>query len=62
MTKDELRHIGQQLYGPLWKAKLARELGRSRFTIYRWARTGVPSEPAAKRIRELFPAPPSEAI
>jgi predicted transcriptional regulator len=54
MNRHELAEIGRELYGPAWKAKLAKELGRSRFTVYRWAagKTEV-SGPAAERIREL---------
>ncbi len=54
MTKEELATIARQLYGPLWKAKLSRELGWSRFTVYRWAagKTAI-HKAAARRIREL---------
>ena len=60
MTKDELSTIGKHLYGPKWKGKLAEELGRSRFTVYRWARTGVPSKSSATRIRSLATSPGKE--
>ena len=53
MTKDELAQIGRTLYGPAWKGRLAAELGRSRFTIYRWAAGKPLPECAAVRIREL---------
>lgn len=53
MTKDELAEIGCRLYGAEWKGKLAAELGRSRFTIYRWAAGKPMPEPAKVRIRQL---------
>ena len=53
MTKEELTEIGRKLYGSCWKGKLAHVLGRSRFTVYRWAKEGVKHEAVVKRIREL---------
>lgn len=54
MTKEELATIAHQLYGPHWKAKLAEEIGWSRFTVYRWAagKTAI-HKAAERRIREL---------
>jgi len=54
MTKEELQEIGRKLYGPAWKAKMARDLARSPATIFNWVagRIDIP-ETAARRIREL---------
>lgn len=54
MTRDELQEIGRKLYGPAWKAKMARALARSPATIFNWVagRSDIP-ETAARRIREL---------
>lgn len=54
MTRDELQQIGRRLYGPAWKAKMARELARSPATIFNWVagRIDIP-ETAARRLREL---------
>lgn len=53
MTKDELATIGRGLFGPAWKGKLAAEMGRSRFTVYRWAAGNPIPAPAVTRIRHL---------
>ena len=54
MTQDELASIGRKLYGDEWKAKLAREIGWSRYTLYRWANGKAAVHPsAAKHIRDL---------
>lgn len=54
MTRDELQQIGRKLYGPAWKAKMARELARSPATVFNWVagRIDIP-ETAARRLREL---------
>lgn len=54
MTKEELQEIGRRLYGPAWKAKLARELARSPATVFNWVagRIAIPKT-AERRIREL---------
>lgn len=57
MTREELQEIGRRLYGPAWKAKMARELARSPSTIFNWVsgRIAVPKT-AARRIREMAAA------
>lgn len=54
MTRHELTKIGKSLFGPLWKSKLARALGRDYTTVNRWTKGDhdIP-ETAARRIREL---------
>jgi len=54
MTTNELRHIGQKVYGEYWRNELAKALGVSRVTVWRWLtkRTNI-SKPAAMAIRSL---------
>jgi hypothetical protein len=54
MTPAELTSIGRGLFGPLWKSKLARALGRDYTTVNRWTKgdNEIP-ETAIRRIREL---------
>ncbi len=37
-TPNRLRHVGTQLFGRYWQNALARALGVSRHTLYRWLR------------------------
>lgn len=50
MTADELREIGERLYGPRWQLKLARALPVSTRTIRHWLK-------GTRKIR-----PPMEAL
>lgn len=54
MTKEELQEIGRKVYGPAWKAKLARDLARSPATVFNWVagRIAIPKT-AERRIRDL---------
>lgn len=54
MNADELRSIGEKLYGTLWQAKLARVLPVNTRTIRSWlsGRRDIPDE-TAERIRGL---------
>ena len=54
MTADELRNIGERLYGPQWQAKLARALPVNPRTVRSWlsGRREIPQE-NAERIRAL---------
>jgi len=54
MTADELRTIGEKLYGTLWQAKLSRVLPVNTRTIRSWlsGRREIP-EANAERIRAL---------
>jgi hypothetical protein len=54
MTADELRQIGEKLYGPQWQAKLSRALPVNPRTIRSWlsVRREIPEE-NAERIRAL---------
>jgi DNA-binding transcriptional regulator YiaG len=54
MTADELRSIGEKLYGTLWQAKLARALPVNTRTIRSWlsGRREIPEE-TAERIHGL---------
>ncbi len=55
MTRDELRAIGVARFGPGWRAPMARALGVSWATIYRYLEGyRIPDERAAK-IRALQP-------
>jgi plasmid maintenance system antidote protein VapI len=54
MTADELREIGEELYGPRWQTKLARALPVSPRAVRYWlaGQRGI-SRPMAKLIRSL---------
>jgi|JI9StandDraft_1071089.scaffolds.fasta_scaffold1596770_1 DNA-binding transcriptional regulator YdaS (Cro superfamily) len=54
MTADELRQIGEKLYGPQWQAKLSRALPVNPRTVRSWlsGRREIPEE-NAERIRAL---------
>lgn len=53
MTREELQEIGKKLYGPAWKAKMARELARSPATVFNWVAGKPIPKTAERRIREL---------
>jgi DNA-binding transcriptional regulator YiaG len=54
MTPAELARIGREMYGPVWKPRLARAIGVSRATVWKWAADVHPiQEPEAKLIRSL---------
>lgn len=54
MQADELRHIGQQLFGARWRQPLANRLGVTRETVSRWSHgKQAISSTAAKAIRLL---------
>ena len=36
MTNDDLRQVGELLYGPRWQSDLARDLGVAGRTVRRW--------------------------
>lgn len=36
MSPDLIRRIGETLYGPLWRSRLAEEIGVDRRTIHYW--------------------------
>jgi len=54
MTPNEFAEIGRKLYGPRWKASMARELGRHPITIFKWLRSeGELPKHVAKHVRLL---------
>lgn len=54
MTPEELREIGESIYGPRWQAKLARALPVSTRTIRYWLSGKREIRPViAERIRSL---------
>lgn len=54
MTPGEFTALGRLLFGSTWKSDLARELGRHRTTIHKWANTqGELPEAAARHVRLL---------
>lgn len=57
MTPAEFIALGRLLYGPAWKSALARDLGRHRMTVHKWASgTGDLPEAAARHVRLLAQA------
>ena len=47
--------IGRALYGPRWKAPLARALGINPRTVQRWAKgDGAPSAGVREELAQLF--------
>ncbi len=55
MTATYLRAAGEALYGPLWQAAIARDLGVAKRTVQRWA-GGYTTPPASlpEELRELL--------
>ncbi len=53
MKPEEITSIGRDLHGPLWKAKLASQLGRDSSTVSRWLAGRPIPQTAVRRIREL---------
>jgi DNA-binding XRE family transcriptional regulator len=49
MTADLLRRVGTALYGELWQASLAHDLGVPRRTVQRWATGDVRPPPTLRR-------------
>ncbi len=55
MPPDELRAIGESLYGPIWQTKLARAVPANPRTIRRWLSGDRKIRPlVAERIRGLL--------
>ena len=46
ISAAEVEKIGHGLFGPTWKAELARRMGRTFRTITRWSTDGANLEPA----------------
>lgn len=61
MTPDDLRRIGQCLYGPEWQSPMARDLDVALRTVQRWASGAVAiRDEQGERIRgELLALIPS---
>ncbi len=54
MTPDQIREIGESLYGPRWQAKLARALTVSTRTVRYWLSGKRKIRPlVAERIRAM---------
>lgn len=58
MSPSELIAIGERLYGPLWRSRLAEALGVNVSTVRRWATaaTAIPKR-TALAIKALEAAP-----
>lgn len=55
MTPEELRSIGESLYGPRWQSELARTLPVNSRTVRRWLAGKSRIHPAlAERIRQML--------
>jgi len=54
MTPEELKQVGESLYGTRWQTKLARELPINVRTLRRWLSGEVAIRPiVANRIRDI---------
>jgi hypothetical protein len=57
MTPAELTTLGRELFGQVWKPRLAEAVGVSRSQVWKWAAEHHPiPEPAARLIRSLHAA------